>query len=72
MLQAAAPRMPLPCQRDAVSITSMAEDTIGEAGARLCGVAYVFIHYSLLVAYFLQAERSAMSHSPDHHGLPIL
>ena len=50
----------------------MAEDTIGEAGARLCGVAYVFIHYSLLVAYFLQAERSAMSHSPDHHGLPIL
>ena len=41
-------------ERDAVSITSMAAETIGEAGARLCGVAYVFIHYSLLVAYFLQ------------------
>ena len=32
----------------------MAAETIGDAGARLCGVAYVFIHYSLLVAYFLQ------------------
>ena len=34
----------------------MAEATIGEAGARLCGAAYVFIHYALLVAYFLQVR----------------
>ena len=37
-------------ERDAVSITSMAAETIGEVGSNVCGAAYVFIHYALLVA----------------------
>ena len=41
-------------EKDAVSIDSMAEATLGEAGARISGAAYVFIHYALLIAYMLQ------------------
>ena len=33
-----------------VSLTSMAERTLGKAGARLAGVTYLFLHYALLVA----------------------
>ncbi|KAL1520448.1 hypothetical protein AB1Y20_022030 [Prymnesium parvum] len=40
--------------KKAVSIDSMAEETLGPAGAKLSGLAYVFIHYALLVAYMLQ------------------
>ena len=33
-----------------VSLTSMAERTLGNAGARVAGVTYLFLHYALLVA----------------------
>lgn len=57
-------------ERDAVSITSMAEETIGEAGSRLCGVAYVFIHYALLVAYMLQGGKLLLELLPSAAALP--
>ncbi|CEM06813.1 unnamed protein product [Vitrella brassicaformis CCMP3155] len=37
-----------------LSLLSMAEQTIGKWGSRLSGLAYVFIHYALLVAYMAQ------------------
>ena len=33
-----------------MSLTSMAERTLGSAGARLAGATYLFLHYALLVA----------------------
>ena len=33
-----------------MSLTSMAERTLGNAGARVAGVTYLFLHYALLVA----------------------
>jgi len=41
-------------EKNAVSLDSMAEETLGQAGARVSGAAYVFIHYALLIAYMLQ------------------
>ena len=40
--------------RKAVSLSSMAEETLGRPGAIASSVAYAFIHYTLLVAYILQ------------------
>ncbi len=33
-----------------VSLTSMAERTLGKPGARFAGATYLFLHYALLVA----------------------
>jgi tyrosine-specific transport protein len=41
-------------ERDAVSINTMAKDTIGDVGATASSLAYAFIHYALLVAYMIQ------------------
>ncbi|KAK3270626.1 hypothetical protein CYMTET_20980 [Cymbomonas tetramitiformis] len=38
-----------------VSLTSMAERTLGKFGTNLSGVAYVLLHYTLLVAYISKA-----------------
>ena len=41
-------------ERSAVSLSTMTEETLGVAGSRVSSLAYVFIHYTLLVAYMLQ------------------
>ena len=41
-------------ERPAVSLNSMAEQTIGAAGARLSSAAFLLLHYCLLTAYILQ------------------
>ena len=41
-------------ERDAVSLNSMAGETLGETGARASSAAFLFLHYSLLTAYILQ------------------
>uniref|UniRef100_A0A7S0L3X4 Amino acid transporter transmembrane domain-containing protein n=1 Tax=Coccolithus braarudii TaxID=221442 RepID=A0A7S0L3X4_9EUKA len=41
-------------ERSAVSLNTMVDDTLGSAGSKLAGLAYLFIHYTLLVAYMLQ------------------
>ena len=41
-------------ERKAVSLDSMAEETLGVVGARVSGATYIFIHYALLIAYMLQ------------------
>ncbi|KAK9846332.1 hypothetical protein WJX81_001708 [Elliptochloris bilobata] len=38
-----------------VSLTSMAERTLGKPGARFAGATYLFLHYALLVAYIAKA-----------------
>lgn len=40
--------------RNAVSIKSMADDTLGVVGSRVTSLTYVFIHCCLLIAYMLQ------------------
>tara|TARA_B110001452_G_scaffold226443_1_gene200835 strand:- start:297 stop:848 length:552 start_codon:yes stop_codon:yes gene_type:complete len=61
-------------ERDAVSITSMAAETIGEVGSNVCGVAYVFIHYALLVACALLPGPDTCSRPapPPAHARPSL
>ena len=56
-------------ERNAVSISTMTEETLGTAGSRVSSLAYVFIHYTLLVAYMLQGgtlllELGAQLHVP--------
>ena len=67
-------------ERKAVSLDSMAEETLGVAGARISGAAYVFIHYALLIAYMLQggtllleylAPLQAASALPPAAGPPL-
>ena len=41
--------------RGGVSLTSMAERTLGRGGTVAAGAAYVFLHYALLVAYLSRA-----------------
>ena len=41
--------------RGGVSLTSMAERTLGRGGTAAAGAAYVFLHYALLVAYLSRA-----------------
>ena len=40
--------------RPGVGLLSMVEVTLGKAGASVAGVAYLFLHYALLVAYLAQ------------------
>ena len=40
--------------RDAVSINSMAEETLGDAGATAASAVFLFLHYCLLTAYVVQ------------------
>ena len=51
-------------EKDAVSINSMAEETLGVTGARLSSLAYVFIHYTLLVAYLIQGGQVLAEYVP--------
>lgn len=41
-------------EKEAVSISSMASETLGEKSSIVTSAAYIFIHYALLVAYMLQ------------------
>ncbi len=41
-------------ERDAVSMSSMAQETLGPAGARASSLAFLFLHYALLTAYIIQ------------------
>jgi len=41
-------------ERKAVSISTMAQETLGPIGSRISSAAYLFIHYTVLVAYILQ------------------
>ena len=43
--------------RRSVSMSSMAAETIGDAGAAVSSLAYAFIHYCLLVAYMLEGGK---------------
>ena len=43
-----------------MSLTSMAERTLGSAGARLAGATYLFLHYALLVACALTFNEAAL------------
>lgn len=40
--------------RPDAGLLSMVESTLGKVGARIAGVAYLFLHYALLVAYMAQ------------------
>ena len=40
--------------RDAVSINSMAQETLGETGATAASAVFLFLHYCLLTAYVVQ------------------
>ena len=40
--------------RDAVSINSMAEETLGDAGATAASAVFLFLHFCLLTAYVVQ------------------
>jgi tyrosine-specific transport protein len=51
--------------RPSVGLLAMVENTLGQAGARIFGGAYLFLHYALLVAYITQGGDilvSAVSH----------
>ena len=57
-------------EKSAVSLDSMAEETLGEAGARVSGAAYVFIHYALLIAYMLQGGALLLEYLEPLTSLP--
>ena len=44
-------------ERSSVSMSSMARETVGEAGAIAASLAYAFIHYALLIAYMLEGGK---------------
>ena len=44
--------------RDAVSINSMAEETLGTAGARVASLSFLFLHYAIITAYAIQVSES--------------
>jgi len=44
-------------EQNAVSISTMAQETLGPIGSRLSSAAYVFIQYTLLVAFTLEGGR---------------
>lgn len=46
-------------ERSGVSLSSMADETLGEVGALLSSVAFAFLHYALLVSYILQGSAVA-------------
>lgn len=51
-----------------MSLVTMARQTLGARGAAAASVAYVFLHYALLVAYMSKAGEIA----GDALGLPLL
>ena len=51
-------------EQPAVSINSMVYETLGPAGSRITGAVYLFINYTVLVAYLLQGSTLAFELLP--------
>ena len=57
-------------ERSSVSMSSMARETVGEAGAIAASLAYAFIHYALLIAYMLEGGKLLAELVPALASLP--
>ncbi|MBD2436635.1 amino acid permease [Nostoc sp. FACHB-110] len=58
--------------RPSVGLLTMVENTLGQAGARIFGGAYLFLHYALLVAYITQGGDILISAVAHLWGMQIL
>lgn len=57
--------------RPSLGLLSLAEHTLGTAGARVAGLLYVFLHYALLVAYIARGGEILASALENFPGLPV-
>jgi tyrosine-specific transport protein len=59
-------------EEEAVSMPSMARETVGEVGAVVASIAYAFIHYALLIAYMLEGGKLVAELLPALGTLPLV
>ena len=59
-------------EKSSVSMSSMAGETVGEAGSVLASLAYAFIHYALLIAYMLEGGKLLAELVPVLGAVPFV